>query len=284
MTGPRGDVDWPALRRYLQWVAAQGPQALAVTADTAEVGRLTHAEQLRVLEVAKEATGRHCIAGLTAATVAEATSRARDLRVAGADELLVFPIHGRPAETLDYHRALGEVGVPLIAFQLQPALGGVIYQPDLLRSLLGLEAVVALKEASFDRRRFQETAAVAAAAGVALLTGNDNFILDSFEWGAAGALLGFGAIVTGEQVAMIDAWSAGRAGEARAWSRRLQPLADAVFAPPVERYRARLKACLVMLGLLDSAQLRPPGDAVDEADQARLRAALRQVSAEGVPA
>ena len=50
--------------------------------------------------------------------------------------------------------------------------------------------------------------------------------------GATGALIGFGAVMTREQVEMIEAWQAGRIDEARALGRRVQRLADVVFAAP----------------------------------------------------
>jgi 4-hydroxy-tetrahydrodipicolinate synthase len=102
-----------------------------------------------------------------------------------------------------YHAAIARAtGLPLVLFQLQPALGGVIFQPDVLKKLLEIDEVVAIKEASFDRRCFAETARLLATAPrrVALLTGNDNFILESFLGGADGALIGFGTIAIAEQV------------------------------------------------------------------------------------
>jgi 4-hydroxy-tetrahydrodipicolinate synthase len=276
-----GDVDWAQLGRYLREVAAAGPAALAVTADTGEVLHLTPAEQYRVVALAKAETGLPIVAGLPAAgdgrpsdAVATAVAHARALAAAGADALLVFPDGAGGDAVVAYHRAVGDAGLPLIAFQLQPALGGVIYRPDVLARLLDLDAVVALKEASFDRDIFEATAAIAGVAGICLLTGNDNFILDSFELGAQGALLGFGALLTAPQVAMIDAWNAGRGDEARRLGTPLQRLADVIFAPPLGDYRARLKECLVMLGLLDAAHVRPPLRGVDDAERGRLRRAL----------
>jgi dihydrodipicolinate synthase/N-acetylneuraminate lyase len=148
--------------------------------------------------------------------------------------------------------------------------------------VLAEEAVVAVKEASFDRGQFAAVAAVARQQHVTLLTGNDNFILESFRLGADGALLGFGAVLTGEQVAMIDAWGDGRVADAEAYAARLQPLADAVFAPPVDRYRVRLKECLAALGILAGAHVRPPGQALDEPERARLHAVLRHAVGAGV--
>lgn len=271
-----GEVDLVELRRYLSWIADQGPVALAVTADTGEVAQLSHAEQLQVVEAATQVTGLPCIAGLTASSTARAVDRANDLRQAGAAALLVFPtpafLGARDQVALDYHRAIGEAGLPLIVFQLQPSLGGVLHRPGPLRRLLELDAVVAIKEASFDRDRFQESAAVVAEVGnVTLLTGNDTFILESLALGAEGALLGFGAVMTHAQVTMVDAWRAGRVEEAQAWSARLQPLADAIFAAPIGDYRSRLKEVLVMLGVLAGAHVRAPLLAIGDEDRSRLR-------------
>ena len=76
--------------------------------------------------------------------------------------------------------------------------------------------------------------------------------------GCTGALIGFGAIMVAEQVAMIDAWRDGRIDEARELGRRVQRLADVVFDAPVANYRARLKESLRILGVLEDASVRPP--------------------------
>src|SRR5436189_1797598 len=53
-----------------------------------------------------------------------------------------------------------------------------------------------------DARRFVDTARLLEdlPRPITLLTGNDNFILESFFLGATGALIGFGAVMTREQV------------------------------------------------------------------------------------
>jgi 4-hydroxy-tetrahydrodipicolinate synthase len=68
----------------------------------------------------------------------------------------------------------------------------VNYDPDTLRAIASVEGVVAIKEASFDARRFVDTARLLAELPdpVTILTGNDNFILESFMLGATGALIG----------------------------------------------------------------------------------------------
>ena len=152
----------------------------------------------------------------------------------------------------------------MILFQLQPALGGVNFETETLRRLIEIDGVVAMKEASFDARRYLDTFRMIEqtpkyqAGEFTYLTGNDNFILESFMLGSTGALIGFGAIMVREQVAMIEAWHEGRIDDARALGARVQRLADVVFAAPVANYRARLKESLVMLGVLERADVRPP--------------------------
>ena len=281
-----GEVDEAALRRYVAWIGEQGPVALAVNVDTGEGPHLTHQEKLRVLEVVKEESDLPCIAGVAGPFTAAAVQQAKDFKSIGADGLLVFPIPAYlsspldPRIPLDYHRAIAEVGVPMILFQLQPALGGVNFDTETLRQLIDIDGVVAIKEASFDARRYVDTVRMVQAHPkyrdhrFTMLTGNDNFILESFMLGCTGALIGFGAIMTREQVTMIDAWRDGKIDEATRLGARVQHLADAVFAAPVANYRARLKEGLVMLGVLDRADVRAPLLPIPDQERRQLREAL----------
>ena len=280
-----GSIDEPALRSYIGWIADQGPVALAINVDTGEGPHLSHDEKIRVLRIVREVTDLPIVAGLAGPSTEAAVRQATDFRAAGADALLVFPIPAYLSEPLDvrvpvrYHEAIADVGLPLILFQLQPALAGLNFEPDTLRAIAAVDGVVAIKEATFDARRFVDTARLIGdlPRPITLLTGNDNFILESFMLGATGALIGFGAVMTREQVAMIEAWNDGRIDDARALGRRVQRLADAVFARPVGDYRVRLKECLRILGVLDAAHVRAPLLAISDAERARLTAVLAEV-------
>jgi 4-hydroxy-tetrahydrodipicolinate synthase len=280
-----GSIDEPALRSYIGWVADQGPVALAINVDTGEGPHLTLDEKVRVIRIVREVTDLPIVAGLAGPSTDAAVRQATDFRTAGADALLVFPIPAYLSEPLDvrvpvaYHEAIAQVGLPLILFQLQPALAGLNFEPDTLRAMASVEGVVAIKEASFDARRFVDTARLIAdlPRPITMLTGNDNFILESFMLGATGALIGFGAGLTREQVDMIDAWNDGRIVDARELGRRVQRLADVVFAAPVGDYRVRLKECLRILGVLESAHIRRPLMPLRDADRAMLADVLVEV-------
>ncbi len=281
------EPDERQLRHYIGWVVSQGPVGVAINVDTGETAHLSHAEKLRVLEVVREElpAGVALVAGIGGPWTAQAIRQAADYRSAGADALLVFPIPAYLSSPLDpdvpvrYHRAIARAGLPLILFQLQPALGGVNYDQRVLAELGRIDEVVAIKEASFDARRYMDTVATVRDLDrpIAMLTGNDNFIYESFLMGADGALIGFGAIMTREQVDLIQLARAGRHSEAAPLARRVQRLADVVFAPPVGNYRARLKEALVMLGVLEQATIREPLLPISESERRLLRDTLVEV-------
>jgi 4-hydroxy-tetrahydrodipicolinate synthase len=280
-----GSIDEPALRSYIGWVVEQGPVALAINVDTGEGPHLTLDEKVRVIQVVREVTDLPIVAGLAGPSTDAAVRQARDVQTAGADALLVFPIPAYLSEPLDvrvpvrYHEAIAEVGLPLILFQLQPALAGLNFEPDTLRAMASIDGVIAMKEASFDARRFVDTARLLEdlPRPITLLTGNDNFILESFMLGATGALIGFGAVMTREQVDMIEAWQSGRIEEAKELGRRVQRLADVVFAAPVGDYRVRLKECLRILGVLEAAHVRRPLMPLGDEERAHLADVLAEV-------
>jgi 4-hydroxy-tetrahydrodipicolinate synthase len=281
-----GALDLPALRRYVGWLAEQGPVALAVNVDTGEGPHLTADEKMQTLETVSEAVAGKCkvIGGVAGPSTAQGVANARAAQAAGADALLIFPIPAFLGQPLNpeipyrYHAAIAEgVDLPLILFQLQPALGGVLFSTEILHKLITIPAVAAIKEASFDAMRFLQVKAALESASrkITFLTGNDNFICESFILGAEGALLGFSTLGTKEQVSMLAAIRRGDIGEARELGARLQPLADIIFAPPVTDYRARTKEALRMLGILENTTVRPPLLPIPDSEHETLQRALQ---------
>jgi len=261
-----------------------------VNVDTGEGPHLFPDERLRVLEIVVEEVGGRAlvVAGLAASFTEQACRLAADTARAGADALLVFPISAYQGEPLDpeipasYHRAVAEAsGLPLIAFQLQPALGGVNFSAETIECIMSVSGVVAIKEASFDAKRFVETARLVKSlpSRPTVLNGNDNFLLEAYVLGAEGALLGFGTLAAREQVQMHQAVCDRDLARAFELRDRLQPLCDAIFALPVRDYRARVKHALVRLGIIDEGHVRPPlrplsKDARDVVDGALREAGL----------
>lgn len=278
-------IDEPALRHYMQHIAQTTVHGVAINVDTGEAPHLSHAERVRVIEIVVEEIGDRLpvIAGLPAQFTEQAVAYGRDYRSAGASALLVFPISAYQGSPLDpevvvrYHTAVGDgVGLPLVLFNLLPSLGGVLLPAEIIERLCGLAPVVAIKDASFDARVFVEvmTAVRTQSRRVAVLTGNDPFIHESFVLGADGALLGFGAVPTRQLAEMVDLAVLGRYAESKVIMERLAPLERAMFGPPVRDYRARAKEALVMQGIIPRATVREPLLPISSADRMAMRDAM----------
>jgi 4-hydroxy-tetrahydrodipicolinate synthase len=279
-----GRFDEAAYRRYLRWLLPQGPVALAINADTGEGPHLWPDERGRVLRVAVEEAGDvPVVAGLSAQFTAQAVDEANRAKDAGASALLVFPIPAYQGTPLDpaipvaYHEAIARgCGLPMIAFQLQPALGGVIFSEETLARIAAIDSVVALKEASFDARLYLQTRRMIERLErpIDLLTGDDNFVFESFVMGAEGALIGFGTLATDLQVEMVRLTREERWLEARSIWERILPLEEVVYGSPVRDYRARTKIALRELGVIESTVMRPPLQPVPDDIRGSIRDAL----------
>jgi 4-hydroxy-tetrahydrodipicolinate synthase len=277
-------ADVPTLKGYVDWIVPQGIRALAVDTDAGEGPHLGNDEKLQILDVVvRQVNGRvPVVCGVGAPHTAAAVEFAKAARDFGADAFLCFPITafrgatGQDPVILAYHEALAKVGVPMIIFTLQPDLGGVDYPKETLVELVKIDQVWAIKEATFDALKYVETVSLlnAQKKHITILTGNDNFIYESFVLGGEGALIGFGAIATQLQVDMLDACKAKDFAEASRLNDLLMPLVRACFAKPVRDYRARIKEGLVMQGVLENAVVRPPLFPVGDDARAEVRAAL----------
>lgn len=280
-------IDEDSLVDYVKWITKYKIGGLAINVDTGEGPHLTEAERICVLEIVSNTVKGKIpiIAGLTSRFTSEAVRMALDAKKAGADGLLMFPIPAFAGHPLDpdipyrYHKAVAEnADLPMILFQLQPSLGGVEFTRESLLKLVDIRQVVALKEALFDARKYADTLRILRLAPrkINMLTGNDNFILESFILGAEGALIGLGTLGTDLHSEMFELVQKKKFDEAREISDRLQPLVDVIFASPVRDYRARTKEALVMLGVIREAHMRPPLLPISQSERSRIREALEK--------
>lgn len=284
---PDGSFDRVSMNRYVEWLVAQKPIALAVNVDTGEGPHLSFDERRAVLEAVKEAVNGRCmiVGGVGGPATAMAVANAKQARDAGTDALLVFPIPAylgqplNPEVPYQYHAAIADaVDIPLILFQLQPALGGLNYTQEVIHRLIEIPSVAAIKEASFDAMRHAQMRVMldTASRRITMLTGQDNFIYESFLLGAEGALLGFATLGTREHVEMLEAIRRCDFATAQTLGQRLQALADVVFAPPVTDYRARTKEALHMMGIIDHTIVRAPLLSISDAERENVKQALQR--------
>lgn len=269
-----GAIDWATYEPYIAGIAEGGARAVAINMAASEGGSLTPDEQAEVVRRTKAVLAGACpvVSGVLSGYTMGAVAAAKRMVEAGADALVVFPSLPTfipkpiPIDMLvEFHADIAAaVAVPVIAFQTSNA----DYPPGTLTALAKIPNIVAVKDAAFN---FDKSSAildeVKATEGIAVLTGNDTFILEHMLLGASGALIGFAGTATAELVRMHDLAKAGRITEAYAIWAKLGPLARLCWSAPLRDYRVRMKYVLMRQGVLPNAIARKPQPAVTEADR-----------------
>jgi len=264
-------IDFESFKNYLRWLKNQDVSGFAINVDTGEGPSLTSEERMSLLKAAKEISGDSSnlklIAGIIGGSTENAVKEAKNAVSCGADAFLIFPnatFRGAPQDTTliyKYHETIAtETDKDLIIFNLQDALGGCLYTNETLKKLISIPQVKAIKEASFDISIFKSVYQFLKNQDkkISFLTGNDNFILDSFSIGADGGLLGSCAQLTQFQVDCLNFIKNKQYDRAKELSNMFQPIIDVIFMPPVSNYRARTKYSLKLQGVIPKDYVRPP--------------------------
>jgi len=280
-------LDERVFTRYVEKVVSSGISAIAVNTDAGEGQFLLQEERERVLSLVKKTvSGRiPVVCGLGGVNTMQVLEHARRFQDLGTDFFLVFPqpafrgATGKDRAIISYHESLVRIGVPLIIFHLQEALGGVFYPAETIAELAQMDGVVAIKEATFDALIYRNAVDLLSSAKrrISILTGNDNFIIESFLLGADGALIGFGSIFTDIQAKAINLARKQRYREAFALFTRIDEICRFCFKPPVRDYRARIKEVLVAQGVFQNALVRAPLLPVVASERRQIRKILNHI-------
>jgi len=255
-------IDFAAQRTYATWMARQPVAGVAVWAHTGRGPHLSDDQRRVVLEEWRAALPEKVIvAGANGPTMA------RDAKRGGADALLAFPTQ---ENAVVYHDELSQE-LPVIAFYLYEAAGGVNYDDTTLHGILALPGVVGIKVATLDSvMTFQRIAAVMRDhPDKLLITGEDRFLGQSLTMGARAALIGMGAALTDIQADLLKAFSNGDTNAFQRLSTLLDAFSLVTFTAPMEGYIRRMLWALAAEGVI-------PDDACDDPWGPPLRAAERE--------
>ena len=244
------EMDAAAQRTYAGWMARQPVAGVAVWAHTGRGTHLSANVRREVLDTWREAMpDRVIVAG------ARDVGMAIEARRGKADALLAFPERQDP---IGYHRRLSRE-LPVIAFYLYEAAGGVRYDDSTLHAILELPDVIGVKVATLDSvMTFQRIAAVLRShPSKLLITGEDRFLGYSLMLGARTALIGMGAALPDLQADLL------RARVQEDWPRFVMlseicdRFAQTTFIDPMEGYIRRMLWAAAAEGAL-------PADACDD--------------------
>ncbi len=155
-----GQVDYPSLRKLIDWHVQEGTDCIGVVGTTGESPTVNVAEHCEIIRVAVEqAKGRVPImAGCGANSTAEAIELARFAKSVGADcQLQVVPYYNKPTQEGQYlhFRAIAEaVDLPMVLYNV-PGRSVADMAHDTVLRLAQVDGIFGIKEATGNIERAQ---------------------------------------------------------------------------------------------------------------------------------
>jgi len=281
------EIDVEASRKHLRDVAAvDGLNAITVNGHASEIHAFTLNEQQRLLVESLEEVGDSLplVNGVYADGSHAAIAVAKMAESEGASALLVFPPNSMsmggqlcPDMAINHFRMIASAtDLPLILFQY-PASTGLGYPFEtMLRIFEEVPKIVAIKDWCNDPmlherhiRTFQSLPR-----RVNVLSTHSSWLMASLSMKPAGLLSGAGSVIADLQVELFTAMQRNDLALARTVNDRIYPLAQAFYRAPFLDMHNRMKECLVLLGRLDEAVVRPPLQKLDETEISYLEEAL----------
>ena len=156
-----GSVDYPALRKLIDWHIAEGTDCIGVVGTTGESPTVNVEEHCEIIRVSVEqAKGRVPImAGCGANSTAEAIELARFAKQVGADcQLQVVPYYNKPTQEgqFQHFKAIAEAtgDLPLVLYNVPGRTVADMAHDTVLR-LAQVPGIVGIKEATGNIERAQ---------------------------------------------------------------------------------------------------------------------------------
>jgi len=156
-----GSVDYPSLRKLIDWHVAEGTNCIGVVGTTGESPTVNVEEHCEIIRVSVEqAAGRvPVMAGCGANSTHEAIELARYAKKVGADsQLQVVPYYNKPTQEGQYQhfKAIAEaVGdLPMMLYNV-PGRSVADMQHDTVLRLAQIDSIFGIKEATGNIERAQ---------------------------------------------------------------------------------------------------------------------------------
>ena len=159
-----GSVDYPALRKLIDWHIAEGTDCIGVVGTTGESPTVNVEEHCEIIRVSVEQAALHkerhvpIMAGCGANSTAEAIELAKFAKAVGADcQLQVVPYYNKPTQEGQYlhFKAIAEaVELPVVLYNV-PGRSVADMSHDTVLRLAQVPGIVGIKEATGNIERAQ---------------------------------------------------------------------------------------------------------------------------------
>lgn len=270
-----GSVDYPALRRLIDWHIAEGTDCIGVVGTTGESPTVSVDEHCEIIRVSVEhAKGRVPImAGTGGNSTREAIELSRFAKKVGADcTLSVVPYYNKPSQEGMYQhfKAIAEAAdIPMVLYNV-PGRTVADMQHETVLRLAQVPGVIGIKEATGNIERAQWLIKQAPK-GFSIYSGDDGTAVALMLLGGHGNVSVTANVAPKAMHELCMAAIAGQTRDAAAIQMRLLPLHKSLFC---ESSPAPTKWAMQRLGLIGGG-LRLPITPLTAAGQAQVEQALR---------
>ena len=270
-----GSVDYPALRKLIDWHIAEGTDCIGVVGTTGESPTVNVEEHCEIIRVSVEQAAKRVpiMAGCGANSTAEAIELARFAKKVGAaSQLQVVPYYNKPTQEGQYlhFKAIAEaVDLPVVLYNV-PGRSVADMAHDTVMRLAQVPGIVGIKEATGNIERAQWLIKEAPK-GFAIYSGDDPTAVALMLCGGHGNISVTANIAPRLMHELCVAALAGNVQRAMEIQLQLLPLHKALFVEsnpiPVKWAAARMGLC--------TETMRLPMTPLTQANQPALERVMR---------
>lgn len=270
-----GSVDYPTLRKLVDWHIAEGTDCIGVVGTTGESPTVSVEEHCEIIRVSVEqAKGKvPVMAGCGANSTTEAIELARFAKTVGADcQLQVVPYYNKPTQEGQYRhfKAIAEaVDLPMVLYNVPGRTVADMLHATVLR-LAQVPGIVGIKEATGNIERAQWLIREVPA-GFAVYSGDDPTAVALMLCGGQGNISVTANVAPRLMHELCMAAISGDARGAMKIQLQLLPLHKHLF---VEANPIPVKWAMARMGLCGGT-LRLPMTPLEPANEATVENALR---------
>jgi 4-hydroxy-tetrahydrodipicolinate synthase len=275
-----GSVDYPTLRKLIDWHIAEGTDCIGVVGTTGESPTVSVEEHCEIIRVSVEQVKTHgakrvpIMAGCGANSTKEAIELAKFAKNVGADcQLQVVPYYNKPTQEGQYQhfKAIAEAtgDLPLVLYNV-PGRSVADMQHDTVMRLAQVPGIVGIKEATGNIERAQWLIKDAPA-GFAVYSGDDGTAVALMLCGGQGNVSVTANVAPRLMHELCVAAIAGDAKKAMDIQRRLLPVHKNLF---VEANPIPVKWAMQRMGLCGGT-MRLPMTAMAQSQEPAVLAALQ---------
>ncbi len=250
-------VDFVSLERLIDNCIKGGVHAIAILATTGESPTVTEKERNLIIKFARKRINGDVklIIGTGSNNMDKAINNTIIAKKLGADGVLVVtPYYNKTTQEgiVEYYRALSQIGVPIIAYNV-PSRTGLNIDLKTAKRLIKEDLIVGIKESTSDINRIIELIHICDGK-IAVYSGEDNLNYLFYVLGGDGAVSVTANILPHEVVKLYDLVKAQKIKKAKKLAYRLDNINKLMFC---ETNPSPVKRALNILGL-SSNYVRPP--------------------------